>query len=389
LWHWGGGGGFLADADSEISKSPVLFEDTTGVTAAACGATHSGFVANGRLFTYGSNKYSQLGRAVSSGEVDNTPGPVSFGDEAAPVSSVSFGESHSAAITTDGALWTWGWGGSFWGGVGALGQGGKDTVESPRKVQQFVDTEEAVKQVACGAAHTIALTEEGRVYSTGKGEFGRLGHGGTHDEATFKEIEYFYEDQHDSILEPGKPPKLIKVGAGNNFSAVLSQAGELWVWGQNDQGQLGLGEEAMGDMYSAERYPRLVRALPQIGQRVVDFECGEFHILVLTDDGTLYEWGRSLFLEAHAVPIPSQHADSLAKIVKLAAGEKFSLALTADGTLYSWGMKSSGCLAQGEECPKSVVEPTPLRAEVFGHQRIADVVACRSRCLAITVEDAA
>ena len=35
--------------------------------------------------------------------------------------------------------------------------------------------------------------------------------------------------------------------------------------------------QAMGDMYSAERFPRLVRALPSEGHKVVDFACGEHH----------------------------------------------------------------------------------------------------------------
>jgi alpha-tubulin suppressor-like RCC1 family protein len=44
-----------------------------------------------------------------------------------------------------------------------------------------------------------------------------------------------------------------QVVAGAAFSAALTQDGTVFVWGRNDQGQLGLGDESMGDMYSAER----------------------------------------------------------------------------------------------------------------------------------------
>merc|ERR1712217_166711 len=99
------------------------------------------------------------------------------------------------------------------------------------------------------------------------------------------------------------------------------------------------------------------------------------------------EWGSRTWLEPHPVPIPSQHAESLKTVVKLAAGEKFSFALAEDGTLFSWGSKASGCLAQGLDCAKTVVEPAPVPSSTFSHQKIVDITASKSRCLAITVED--
>ena len=137
----------------------------------------------------------------------------------------------------------------------------------------------------------------------------------------------------------GEVARICKIGAGENFSAAMSEQGELWVWGRNDYGQLGLGEEeggvdgltgrvltpvfsmgceaeapgtgvrqplrqAMGDMYSAERFPRLVRSLPSEGHRVVDFACGEHHVVALTSEGALFEWGDRSWLEPHRVSPP-------------------------------------------------------------------------------------
>lgn len=47
-----------------------------------------------------------------------------------------------------------------------------------------------------------------------------------------------------SGFQPGDPARICKVACGENFSAAMSEQGELWVWGRNDYGQLGLGEEA-------------------------------------------------------------------------------------------------------------------------------------------------
>lgn len=360
-----------------------MVEGVAGVQLVACGSSHSAYVVGGQLHTWGSNKYQQLGHDAPA--VAEMPGAISE-EDLAGVTQASLGAQHSAAITSSGELFTWGWGGSFFSGAGGLGQGSRDGVQWPTRVERFAELGEKVTAVACGGQHTLALTESGRLWATGKGEYGRLGRGDTRDELDFEEIDY-YEEAMDSILEPGVATRIVSIDAGNNFSAALSSSGELWLWGRNDQGQLGLGDEAMGDMYSAERYPRLVRGLPDDGHRITNFACGENHIIVRTDTGHIYEWGGRTWLEPRRVPISSQHEEQLQNVVKLAAGEKYSFALTADGTLFTWGSKSSGCLALGPECAKTVVEPTPISAETFSHQKVVDIVASKGRCLAITDEE--
>lgn len=395
LWRWGSATTSTISPQDvvEVSADPVLMEDISGVTHIACGSGHSAFVREGQVYTFGSNKYNQLGVADAGQQAPSIhgtdPAPVEFelpDGLSAKVVDVSLGGFHSAAITEGGYLWTWGWGGSFWWGAGGLGHGSRTDALRPVLVRQFLDDGEMVKQVACGGQHTILLTTEGRLYATGKGEYGRLGRGSPRDELEFEEIEYFSQS-NDSVLEPGQPITIVKVGAGENFSAALSRGGELWVWGRNDYGQLGLGEEAMGDFYSAERYPRLVRTLPMEGHRVIDFACGEHHVVALTAAGSLYEWGSRTWLEPHPISLPGRFEDGLNSIVKVAAGDKFSLCLTRDGQLYSWGSKASGCLAQGPGAPKTLLEPTLVPSETFEHQRIVDIAASKWRCLAITQED--
>lgn len=364
----------------EISKEPALVSGFSSVSAAACGPNHSAFVSDGALYTFGSNKYHQLGRSVKHEglpEIGADPDVVPF--DGLKVVSAGLGSYHSAAITEDGALWTWGWGGSVWNGAGALGHGAQQSLEMPKRVEQFPEIDETVAQVACGHQHTVVLLSSGRLFSTGKGDYGRLGVGDTKDQYEFEEIDYF-EKSNDSFLEPDTPVKIVKVGSGNNFSAVLSSSGELWIWGRNDCGQCGLGEESMGDIYSAERYPRLVQSLPTAGHRLVDFACGEHHLVVLTSTGAIFEWGNRMWLEPHPVPMPANLQD----IKKVGAGEKFSFAITHSGELFTWGLKSSGCLALGDAVAKTVVEPTPVPAETFGHEKVVDVVAGKCRCLAIT-----
>jgi len=395
LWRWGATSASMMSQQeaTESSKDPMLMEDFRGVTTVACGSSHSAFVCDGQLYTQGSNKYHQLGRSITEAEKSNPggagPAPVTFvtDDGHHPrVLQVALGAFHSAAITEGGTLWTWGWGGSFWYGSGALGQGDRESREEPTPVRLFAEEGEEIRQVVCGSQHTLVLTTDGRAYATGKGDFGRLGRGDTRDAPEFEEIEYFFQS-NDSILSPTEPASIVKLGAGNNFSAAMSQQGELWVWGRNDYGQLGLGEEAMGDMYSSERYPRLVRSLPVEGHRVVDFDCGEHHLVALTAGGAIYEWGNRTWLEPHPVTLPARYSEGLRGITKVVAGDRCSFALTEEGQVYSWGAKASGCLALGESSPKQVVQPTPVPPAMFGHQQVVDLAASKGRCLAITLED--
>eukprot|EP00415_Alexandrium_ostenfeldii_P002165 UN2165 len=143
----------------------------------------------------------------------------------------------------------------------------------------------------------------------------------------------------------------------------------------------------MGDMFLAERYPRLVRSLPVEGHRLVDFDCGEYHLVVLPAAGAIYEWGNRTWLEPHSVTLPSLYEGGVKDIVKVVAGEKCSFALASEGQFYFWGAKSSGCLAQGEDCEKMLVQPPLVPAAAFGHQQVVDIPASKCRFLAITLED--
>ena len=89
---------------------------------------------------------------------------------------VSAGECHSLAITADGSVWSWGWGGN-----GRLGHGDQQLQLLPKKIEALAGQ----RVIAVSAEdHSIALTADGAVWSWGDGAGGRLGHGDEQEQAS-------------------------------------------------------------------------------------------------------------------------------------------------------------------------------------------------------------
>ena len=129
--------------------------------------------------------------------------------------------------------------------------------------------------VAAGKCHTIAVTESHRVFAFGSNSEGQLGlgeEGGEHFDSPM-EVAGFHED-------------VVRLAAGSMHSMALTRSGRVWVWGSNKEGQLGLG----GDVDNATQ-PRLLESLQDTV--VVEVACGYYHSAVVTEDGQLYTFGEA------------------------------------------------------------------------------------------------
>lgn len=372
VWRWGNNG--------ELSKTPSLIPSLTKVkediVSMANGAEHSAVVAGHKLYTFGSNKHSQLGRSASG---DSDPNPVSV-EVKSPATSVACGGWHTVSLHADGSVKSFGWGGSLFSGAGALGLGSKVSTNSPVDIEFFNSLgSDRVVQVACGQQHTLFLTESGVVFATGHGGYGILGTGETSDELFPVELTALSE----TLLEN---EKVVKISCGASFSAFITNIGNLYVWGRNDSGQLGLGDESQGDMHSAERYPRRIPFFETERTVIRDVTCGENHMVAMADNGAIYYWGDRTWLEPHVVSLPEANG-GLRGVKKIVAGTKCSFALTESGIVYAWGMKNSGCLILPDVKKSSVVTPTPIPPSFFGNEKVIDIAAGRQRCMATTTDD--
>uniref|UniRef100_A0A8C3FW63 E3 ubiquitin-protein ligase HERC2 n=1 Tax=Chrysemys picta bellii TaxID=8478 RepID=A0A8C3FW63_CHRPI len=179
---------------------------------------------------------------------------------------IACGSSHSAAITSSGELYTWGL-----GEYGRLGHGDNTTQLKPKMVKVLLG--HRVIQVACGSrdAQTLALTDEGLVFSWGDGDFGKLGRGGSEGCNIPQNIERL------------NGQSVCQIECGAQFSLALTKSGVVWTWGKGDYFRLGHGTDVH------VRKPQVVEGLR--GKKIVHVAVGALHCLAVTDTGQVYAWG--------------------------------------------------------------------------------------------------
>jgi len=134
------------------------------------------------------------------------------------VSDIAVGDDHALAQSAEGQVYSW--------GEGSFGRLGHNSIESqplPKIISGL--NRRRVKQVACGAAHSLALTVNGSVWAWGDNRYGQLGLGHLHDELNPAVI---------SALHAG----VQQISSGGYYSAALSRLGEVFTWGQGWCGTL-------------------------------------------------------------------------------------------------------------------------------------------------------
>ena len=245
-------------------------------------------------------------------------------------------------------------------------------VSPPEGLQRFP----AVRDVACGLDHTVALTEDGRVFAWGLANDGQLGVG----ELPEAHPDFLAVPRMLELDAFGAPlPRIARVAAGSDSTALLSAEGALLVCGSNASKQLGLGEDV-----ECAWFPE---ALDFSGRRVVDFAMGGTFGLALTEDLAVWVWGwngedgrlgmegRGKAGEAEAVPVENRALSALRPRM-MRAGGGHSVVVDEKGQFHAFGFGAGGRLGLGAENPeRSVRKPTPVKLlnSPRSFQRVVDL----------------
>jgi alpha-tubulin suppressor-like RCC1 family protein len=133
-----------------------------------------------------------------------------------------------------------------WGAdtAGQLGFRGFDSLNTPHKIPGYISSEpkqgartyfskwKELKQIFCGTAHSIVLTYDHKIYIWGHNTFGELGFGdNTHHRRTAQILNFL-----------AQPEKIKQIACRGNHTMLLTYSNEVYVWGANSWGELGLGD---------------------------------------------------------------------------------------------------------------------------------------------------
>ncbi|OWM73200.1 hypothetical protein CDL15_Pgr001314 [Punica granatum] len=240
---------------------------------------------------------------------------------------VSAAKFHSVAVSARGEVFTWGFGRG-----GRLGHPDFDIHSGQAAVitpRQVTSGLgcRCVKAIAAAKHHTVIATEAGEVFTWGSNREGQLGYTSIDTQPTPRRV---------SSLKS----KIVAVAAANKHTAAVSECGEVFTWGCNREGQLGYGTSNSGSNY----IPRLVEYLK--GKRFEKVAAAKYHTVVLGADGEVFTWGHRLVTPKRVViarnlrksgPMPLKfHSSEKLHVSAIAAGMTHSMALSDDGTLFYW-----------------------------------------------------
>ncbi|KAM9733740.1 RCC1 and BTB domain-containing protein 2 isoform 1-T1 [Menidia menidia] len=244
--------------------------------------------------------------------------------------SLSYGTGpHVVIATADGEVFAWGH-----NGYSQLGNGTTNHGLTPALVSTNL-LSKRVTEVACGSHHTIALTTDGEVFAWGYNNSGQVGSGSTANQPTPRRVSSCLQNK-----------VVVNIACGQLCSMAVLDNGEIYGWGYNCNGQLGLGNNGN------QQTPCRIAALQ--GVNIVQVACGYAHTLALTDEGFVYAWGANSYGQLgtgnksnQAVPTPI-NADK-ERMVEVAAchTSHTSAAKTQSGQVLMWGQ----CRGQAVSSP--------------------------------------
>ena len=389
-WFWGHGEyGQNASAQLEDLWKPTLLSAVDPISrvkikvlSVALGMEHCLMISTSlELFSWGRNHRGQLGLGTTTDTSEPT-----FVAALAKASSVAAGEDHSAGITPGGEVYTWGN-----AECGKLGHG-SSMIRSAMSFPKQINTEVRVKKVNCGPLHTALIGNNGELLTFGAGWFGRLGHGDMNNQYSPKLVERVLPDSgselkesprflevtcgsfhtcavcenfllwvcgrdylvcesdhitspllFNKIEEPGaQNAEIVTIAAGANHTLCVTRSGNLWGWGDNSKGQLGLGagspEHALPTLISCKGWRCRDGETKKSEPTPMDSEAGN-------DAKTPTKSGKA---KAKIVEIP--------ELMGVACGYAHSMAVTDNGDVWAWGLQSGGRLAlktpfDGKSCP--------------------------------------
>ncbi|XP_028968243.1 RCC1 and BTB domain-containing protein 1 [Galendromus occidentalis] len=293
VWAMGSNAaGCLGIGDTRSCLSPTKVEGLSkkGVQSFACGTGPHvlALTARGEVYGWGHNGYSQVGNDQNS-QVSPPSGREGLRDflELNLITHLLYRQANSPVLVFD---------------------------------------RQPVAQIACGGYHSVIRTVSGGVYTWGQNNCGQLGLSASVNHQSPRKV-------GGAIAEM----KCTGISCGHNFTTAVFDTGEVYVWGSNGNGQLGLGS------LTNQPFPVKIEQLKDVFIKKV--ACGFSHTLALTDEGLVYVWGANALGQLGTENKTNQSIPVLMKTIhgrinEVAATQynQTSAAMTETSKVLMWGL---------------------------------------------------
>jgi alpha-tubulin suppressor-like RCC1 family protein len=326
----------INDTNTAPRSTPVttFAGGTTWKSVSSAGAFTLAIKTDGTLWGWGRGNDGQFGNNALAAR----PTPVTTFAGGNNWKQVSTGGGlFTAAIKTDGSLWTFGQGSDDFSGSTLTGKlGTNDGARRATPVTTFAGGNNW-KQVSCGGQFTSAIKTDGSLWTWGANNFGQLGiNAGNVPRSTPV-----------TTFSGGTDWK--QVSCGSEHTIAIKTDGSLWIWGYNNVGQLGINDTTT----------RSTPVTTFVGGNTWKSVAGGYRVTTaIKTDGSLWTCGSNnngqLGINNTAnrsIPVTTFAGGNNWKSV--AGGGQFTSAIKTDGSLWTWGLNTSGELGDNTTTNRS------------------------------------
>lgn len=216
------------------------------------------------------------------------------------------------------------------------------------KIPQHIPFQNTVLLVAAGFSHSAIIDSQGDLYTWGTNAYGELGLGNEVQQSTPQKV----------LIKNTKPKQ---IACGANFTIIIATSSSpptssVWSVGTNTLGQLGVG-------INDQKISSFMKLTDLDEKGIFQIACGRDHVIALGID-SVYSWGCNNDGQLGLNHLNGRNVPSKVSIsnivVGVSAGWCHSLALTSDNRVYGWGLNSSSQLGTGDQPLKKLPQSIPF-----------------------------
>ncbi|CAL1678628.1 unnamed protein product [Lasius platythorax] len=250
------------------------------------------------------------------------------------------------ALTEEGEVYSW-----QFSKERKSDDGSRTLVSASKPTRVAGLSEKRIVDIACGSYHSLALTNDGKVYAWGENKHRQLGY--VHD---------YGSDLPRQVKHELEGKKIDHIACGSMFNMVVTE-GKLYGWGNNENGQISIyitpvtttdtisekpiffwGIETFVTNVQVEsqkyyEYPHKITVVS--GKAIVKVACGSRHTLALTDEGKIYAWGKNdkgqVGVKNNLEISAPVMVDVPEMVLDIAAYDNLSVAVGSNRTVFVWG----------------------------------------------------